>query len=117
MALLLCDLHMTWQEKDSWLSILGPIHMTGVPQRRQAVELQAGLDFAYSAGLWVTAQLDDLRFKRRTVNKPPLTDREIRTNISSVWQTHIEEWLQNMANIQKRFQLSSVAGSGRYPAL
>lgn len=24
---------MTWQEKDSWLSILGPIHMTGVPQK------------------------------------------------------------------------------------
>lgn len=62
MALLLCDLHMTWQEKDSWLSILGLIHMTSVPQRRQAVGLQAGLDLTHRAGLRVITQLDDLKF-------------------------------------------------------
>lgn len=57
--MLLCDLHMTWQEKDSWLSIPGPIYITAVPQRRQIEGLQAGLDFTHKAGLWIIAQLDD----------------------------------------------------------
>ena len=32
--LLLYDLHMTWQGKDSWLSILGSVHMTAVQQKK-----------------------------------------------------------------------------------
>lgn len=66
MALLLWGLHMTWQEKDSWLSILGPIHMTGVPQRRQAAG-RAGP----GAGRWIIAQFDGPKSDQRTVNKSP----------------------------------------------